>query len=42
MVAVADHVSHGDDATMYTKKGDLFRQVMYRRIIIVDRSGTTS
>jgi hypothetical protein len=42
LVAIADHVNRGDDGTSYTKKGDLFRQVMYRKLIIVDEPGATS
>jgi hypothetical protein len=40
MIAVADHVNRGDDGTSYTHKGDLFRQVIYRNMIIVDRPET--
>jgi hypothetical protein len=42
MIAVADHVNRGDDGTSYTHKGDLFRQVIYRKMIIVDRPGNLS
>ncbi|MBL7255611.1 CU044_5270 family protein [Paractinoplanes lichenicola] len=41
MIAVADHTNRADDGTSYTKKGDLFRQVMYRKAIIVDKPGET-
>jgi hypothetical protein len=42
LVAVADHVNRGDDGTSYTHKGDLFRQVIYRKMVIVDRPGQTA
>jgi len=42
MIAVADHVNRGDDGTSYTHKGDLFRQVIYDRMAIVDRPGDTA
>jgi hypothetical protein len=41
-VAVADHVNRGDDGTSYTHKGDVFRQVIYNKMIIVDQAGQTS
>jgi hypothetical protein len=42
MVAVKDQVNRGDDGTSYTHKGDLFRQVIYRKLVIVDKPGQTS
>ncbi|MCO8274894.1 CU044_5270 family protein [Actinoplanes sp. TRM 88003] len=42
LIAVADHTNRADDGTTHTKKGDLFRQVMYRKILIVDKPGATS
>ncbi|MCU7724392.1 CU044_5270 family protein [Actinoplanes sp. KI2] len=42
LIAVTDHVNRGDDGTSYTHKGDLFRQVIYRKMIIVDRPGDLS
>jgi hypothetical protein len=42
LIAVADHVNRALDATTYTKKGDLFRQVIYRKLIIVDQPGQTT
>lgn len=41
VVAVADHVTHGDDADLVAHKGDVFRQVIYAKMIIVDRPGDT-
>ena len=41
-IAVADHVNRGDDGTSYTHKGDLFRQVIYRKMTIVDQPGDLS
>lgn len=42
MIAVADHVNRASDGTTYTHKGDLFRQVIYRNMIIVDQPGDTA
>jgi hypothetical protein len=42
MIAVADHVNRADDGTSYTHKGDLFRQVIYRKMAIVARPGDTA
>jgi len=42
MIAVADHVNRADDGTSYTHKGDLFRQVIYRKMTIVDQPGDLS
>jgi hypothetical protein len=41
MVAVADHTNRGDDGVSRTRKGDVLRQVMYRKLVIVDRPGST-
>ncbi|WP_030436136.1 CU044_5270 family protein [Actinoplanes subtropicus] len=42
MIAVADHVNRADDGTSYTHKGDLFRQVIYGKMTIVDKPGETN
>ncbi|GAA0566594.1 hypothetical protein GCM10010172_58040 [Paractinoplanes ferrugineus] len=42
LVAVADHVSRSDDGTSYTTRGDLFRQVIYQDMMIVDKPGETN
>ena len=42
LIAVADHVNRAADGTTYTHKGDLFRQVIYRHMIIVDQPGDTA
>ena len=42
MIAVADHVNRADDGTSYTHKGDLFRQVIYGRMVVVDKPGDTA
>jgi hypothetical protein len=39
LVAVADHTNHGDDGTVVVHKGDLFRQVIYSKLTIVDHAG---
>jgi hypothetical protein len=41
-IAVADHVNRGDDGTSYTHKGDVFRQTVYRKLIIVAKPGDTA
>jgi len=41
MVAIADHTNVGDDGTSYTKKGDVYRQVIYTKAVIVDKVGDT-
>jgi hypothetical protein len=41
VVAIADHVTHGDDADLVSHKGDVYRQVLYTKMIIVDRPGDT-
>lgn len=38
-VAVADHISRGDDGTTAIHQGDLFRQALYTRLVIVDHPG---
>src|SRR5205085_1503878 len=40
-VAIADHTNVGDDGTSVTHRGDLFRQVVYTKAIIVDKPGDT-
>jgi hypothetical protein len=41
LVAIADHVTHGDDADLVSHKGDVYRQVIYAKMIIVDQAGDT-
>lgn len=41
LVAVKDHVTHGDDGDAVSHKGDVFRQVIYSKMIIVDHAGDT-
>jgi len=41
VVAIADHVTHGDDADLVSHKGDVYRQVIYTKMIIVNRAGDT-
>jgi hypothetical protein len=41
-IAVADHTSRGDDGTTAIHKGDLFRQVIYSKLTVVDRAGDTA
>jgi hypothetical protein len=40
-IAMADHVNRGDDGTSYTHRGDLYRQVIYSKMVIVDKPGDT-
>jgi hypothetical protein len=42
LIAIADHTSRADDGTSYKHKGDLFRQVIYRTMVIVDKPGDTA
>lgn len=42
LIAIAEHTTHADDGTVVTHKGDLFRQVIYRKLIIVDHPGDTA
>jgi len=42
LIAIAEHTTHADDGTVVTHKGDLFRQVIYSKLIIVDRPGDTA
>jgi hypothetical protein len=42
LVAVADHTNKALDGTTYTHRGDLFRQVIYQNMIIVDKPGDTA
>jgi hypothetical protein len=41
LVAVKDHVSHGDDSDHVSVRGDVYRQVIYATMAIVDRPGDT-
>ncbi|GAA4253721.1 hypothetical protein [Dactylosporangium darangshiense] len=41
LVAIKDHVTHGDDGDAVSHKGDVYRQVIYSKMIIVDRPGDT-
>jgi hypothetical protein len=40
-IAVADHLSRGADGTTAIHQGDLFRQVIYSKLVVVDRPGDT-
>jgi len=42
LIAIAGHTTHADDGTVVTHKGDLFRQVIYSKLIIVDHPGDTA
>lgn len=42
LIAIADHTARGDDGTVVTRRGDLFRQVVYRKLSIVDKPGATA
>jgi hypothetical protein len=39
LIAIKDHVTQGSDEDLVSHKGDLYRQVIYRRMAIVDRAG---
>lgn len=41
LVAIADHTNVGNDGTSYSRKGDLFRQVVYTNSLIVGKVGDT-
>ncbi|GAB3860430.1 hypothetical protein GCM10027610_101370 [Dactylosporangium cerinum] len=41
LVAIKDHVTHGDDADLVSHRGDVYRQAVYAKLIIVDRPGDT-
>jgi hypothetical protein len=41
LVAIKDHVTHGDDSDLVSHKGDVFRQVIYSKMIIVNQPGDT-
>ncbi|GAA3224251.1 hypothetical protein GCM10010532_055940 [Dactylosporangium siamense] len=41
LVAIKDHVTHGDDADLVSHRGDVYRQAIYAKLIIVDRPGDT-
>ena len=41
LVAVKDHVTHGDDGDSVSHRGDVYRQVIYSKMAIVDRPGDT-
>jgi hypothetical protein len=39
LVSIKDHVTHGDDGDAVSHKGDVYRQVVYKKMIIVDHAG---
>jgi hypothetical protein len=41
LVAIKDHVTHGDDGDSVSTRGDVYRQVIYSKMIIVDHPGDT-
>ena len=41
LVAIKDHVTHGEDGDVFRHKGDVFRQILYAKMIIVDQPGET-
>jgi hypothetical protein len=41
LVAIKDHVTHGDDGDAVSHKGDVYRQVIYSKMIIVGQPGDT-
>lgn len=41
MVAIKDHVTHGDDGDRVSHRGDVYRQAIYSKMIVVDRPGDT-
>lgn len=41
LVAIKDHVTHGDDGDLVSRRGDVYRQVIYAKLIIVDKPGDT-
>jgi hypothetical protein len=41
LVAIKDNVTHGNDGDAVSHKGDVFRQVIYAKMIIVDQIGDT-
>jgi hypothetical protein len=41
LVAIKDHVTHGDDGDAVSHRGDVYRQVIYSTMTIVDRPGDT-
>jgi hypothetical protein len=41
LVAIKDHVTHGDDADLVSHRGDVYRQVIYAKMTIVDHPGDT-
>ena len=41
LVAIKDHVTHSDDGDHVSHKGDVYRQAIYSKMIIVDRPGGT-
>ena len=41
LVAIKDHVTHGDDGDRVSHRGDVFRQAIYAKLIIVDKPGDT-
>ncbi|MDG6105025.1 hypothetical protein Daura_33070 [Dactylosporangium aurantiacum] len=41
LVAIKDHVTHGDDGDLVSHRGDVYRQAIYAKLIIVDKPGDT-
>ncbi len=41
LVAIEDHVTHGDDGDQVSKRGDVYRQAIYAKMLIVDHPGDT-
>jgi hypothetical protein len=41
LVAIQDHVTHGNDGDAVSHKSDVDRQAIYSKMIIVDRPGDT-
>jgi hypothetical protein len=41
LVAIKDHVTSGSDSDSVSRRGDVYRQVIYSKSIIVDRPGDT-
>jgi hypothetical protein len=39
LIAIKAHTTHGSDEDMVSHKGDLYRQVIYRKMAIVDEAG---
>jgi hypothetical protein len=41
LVSIKDHVTHGDDGDAVSHTGDVHRQVIYAKMVIVDQAGDT-